>query len=99
MLRIASQSNFDRVPVVDGPPQFWQERQRRFEPLLRVSTTCTERGFACPSGDTSTKLNAIRAASALRNPDSRAYYDRKIAQGKLHNQALLGLARSRSDVL
>ena len=30
---------------------------------------------------------------------SRAYYDKKIAQGKHHTQALLCLARRRADVL
>lgn len=41
----------------------------------------------------------LSAFAALRDPDSRAYYDRKINQGKRHNQALLALARRRSDVL
>jgi len=41
----------------------------------------------------------LSAFAALRDPDSRAYYDRKISQGKRHNQALLALARRRSDVL
>ena len=41
----------------------------------------------------------LSAFAALRDPDSRQYYDRKIAQGKRHNQALIALARRRSDVL
>jgi len=41
----------------------------------------------------------LSAFAALRHPESRAYYDRKVAQGKRHNQALLALARRRSDVL
>ncbi len=41
----------------------------------------------------------LSAFAALRDPASRAYYDRKIAQGKRHNQALIALARRRSDVL
>ncbi len=41
----------------------------------------------------------LSAFAALRDPESRTYYDRKIAQGKRHNQALLALARRRSDVL
>ncbi len=41
----------------------------------------------------------LSAFAALRDPESRAYYDRKIGQGKRHNQALLALARRRSDVL
>ena len=36
------------------------------------------------------------AFAALRSdPISRAYYDRKIAQGKHHNQAVLALAHRR----
>jgi len=41
----------------------------------------------------------LSAFAALRDPANRAYYDRKIAQGKRHNQALIALARRRSDVL
>jgi transposase len=41
----------------------------------------------------------LAAFAALKDPASRAYYDRKIAQGKRHNQALLCLARRRCDVL
>ncbi|MFC3398818.1 IS110 family transposase [Microbacterium amylolyticum] len=41
----------------------------------------------------------LSAFAALRDPVSRGYYDRKIAQGKRHNQALIALARRRSDVL
>lgn len=41
----------------------------------------------------------LSAFAALRDPESRAYYDRKIAQGKRHNQALIALARRRLDVL
>ncbi|SEO20061.1 Transposase IS116/IS110/IS902 family protein [Cryobacterium luteum] len=41
----------------------------------------------------------LSAFAALRNPVSRTYYDRKIPQGKRHNQALIALARRRCDVL
>ncbi|MHB1764083.1 MAG: IS110 family RNA-guided transposase [Gammaproteobacteria bacterium] len=41
----------------------------------------------------------LSAFAALRDPLSRAYYDRKIHQGKRHNQALIALARRRCDVL
>lgn len=41
----------------------------------------------------------LSAFAALRDPVSRAYYDRKIAQGKRHNEALIALARRRTDVL
>ena len=41
----------------------------------------------------------LSAFAALRDPVSRAYYDRKIGQGKHHSQALIALARRRCDVL
>ncbi|MEV7322027.1 transposase [Streptomyces sp. NPDC093970] len=41
----------------------------------------------------------LSAFAALGDPVSRAYYDKKIAQGKHHTQALLSLARRRADVL
>ena len=41
----------------------------------------------------------LSAFAALGDPASRAYYDRKIARGKHHTQALLCLARRRADVL
>lgn len=41
----------------------------------------------------------LSAFAALGDPASRASYDKKIAQGKHHTQALLCLARRRADVL
>jgi hypothetical protein len=41
----------------------------------------------------------LAAFAALSDPTSRAYYDRKRAQGKKHNAALVCLARRRIDVL
>ena len=41
----------------------------------------------------------LSAFAALKDPLSRAYYDRKRAQGKKHNQALIALARRRCNVL
>jgi hypothetical protein len=41
----------------------------------------------------------LSAFAALRDPILRAYYTRKISQGKRHNQALIALARRRCDVL
>lgn len=41
----------------------------------------------------------LSAFASLKDPVSRAYYDRKIAQHKKHNQALIALARRRCDVL
>jgi transposase len=41
----------------------------------------------------------LSAFASLSDPDSRAYYDRKRAEGKRHNAALICLARRRTDVL
>lgn len=41
----------------------------------------------------------LSAFASLKDPLSRAYYDRKRAQGKKHNQALIALARRRCNVL
>ena len=41
----------------------------------------------------------LSAFAALSDPESRAYYDRKRAQGKKHNAALVCLARRRTDVI
>lgn len=41
----------------------------------------------------------LSAFAALKDPVSRAYYDRKRAEKKRHNQALIALARRRCDVL
>ncbi|KVM83493.1 IS110 family transposase [Burkholderia stagnalis] len=45
------------------------------------------------------RTSFLSAFAALRDPVSRAYYSRKIQQGKRHNQALIALARRRCDVL
>ena len=41
----------------------------------------------------------LSAFASLAHPPSRSYYERKISEGKRHNQALLCLARRRRDVL
>lgn len=41
----------------------------------------------------------LSAFAALKDPPSRTYYDRKRAEGKRHNQALIALARRRCDTL
>ena len=52
------------------------------------------------SGNKRLKKAMFRAAFAsLPDPASRAYYDRKRAEGKRHNAAILCLARRRCDVL
>jgi hypothetical protein len=51
------------------------------------------------TSSSSNGLFFLSAFAALGDPASRAYYDRKFAQGKHHTQALLCLARRRADVL
>jgi hypothetical protein len=41
----------------------------------------------------------LAAFASLSHPPSRTYYDRKRAEGKKHNAALICLARRRSDVI
>ncbi|MFJ5644458.1 IS110 family transposase [Streptomyces sp. NPDC093223] len=41
----------------------------------------------------------LAAFGSLSDPASRTYYDKKISQGKRHTQAILCLARRRTDVL
>ena len=41
----------------------------------------------------------LAAFASLSDPASRAYYDKKRAEGKKHNAALICLARRRTDVL
>lgn len=41
----------------------------------------------------------LAAFAALSDPTSRTYYDRKRAEGKKHNAALICLAQRRCDVI
>ncbi len=41
----------------------------------------------------------LSAFASLRDPVSRAFYDRKRAEGKRHNAAVICLARRRCDVI
>jgi hypothetical protein len=51
---------------------------------------------ACSCPD---RLSRPQGLASLRHPPSRRYCDRKRAQGKRHNHAVLCLARRRVDVL
>ncbi len=52
------------------------------------------------SGDRALKRVFFQSAFvALSHPESRAFYDRKRAEGKRHNQAVIALARRRVNVL
>jgi hypothetical protein len=41
----------------------------------------------------------LAAFASLRSPDSKAFYDRKRAEGKRHNAAVICLARRRCNVI
>ena len=41
----------------------------------------------------------LAAFASLRAPDSKAFYDRKRAEGKRHNAAVICLARRRCNVI
>jgi hypothetical protein len=41
----------------------------------------------------------LAAFASLSSPDSRAFYDRKRAEGKKHNAAIICLAHRRCDVI
>ncbi|MEU6980751.1 IS110 family transposase [Streptomyces sp. NPDC046371] len=69
-------------------------------PATRSSRLLDPRRTAFPEREQAaqTGLLPLRVRRPGR-PGSRAYYDKKIAQGKHHTQALLCLARRRADVL
>jgi transposase len=69
-------------------------------PVTRRSGTSI-RGEHAPRGGNKRLKRALflSAFASLNHPPSRAYYDRKRAQGKRHNQAVIALARRRCDVL
>ncbi|MCL1897997.1 MAG: IS110 family transposase [Micrococcales bacterium] len=69
-------------------------------PVTRQSGTSIKGERASRRGNRRLKRALFLSAfAALRDPVSRTYYERKIGQGKRHNQAILALARRRSDVL
>ena len=69
-------------------------------PVTRRSGTSI-RGEHPPKGGNKQLKRAffLSAFASLADPLSRAYYDRKRAEGKKHNAALICLARRRVDVL
>lgn len=69
-------------------------------PVTRRSGSSIRGEYASRRGNKVLKRALFLSAfAALRDPVSRSYYDRKIRQGKRHNQALVALARRRCDVL
>lgn len=69
-------------------------------PVTRRSGSSIRGEHPPPSGNKHLKRALFLSAfAALHHPASRAYYDRKRAEGKKHNAALICLARRRVDVL
>ena len=69
-------------------------------PVTRRSGTSIRGEHPSRSGNKQLKRAMFLAAfAALHDPTSRMYYDRKRAEGKKHNAALICLARRRCDVL
>ena len=69
-------------------------------PVTRRSGTSIRGEHPSRSGNKVLKRALFLCAfAALRDPVSRTYYDRKRAEGKRHNRALIALARRRCDVL
>jgi transposase len=69
-------------------------------PVTRRSGTSIKGETRSQAGNHALKSALFLSAFAsLKDPTSRAYYDRKRAQGKKHNAALICLARRRVDVL
>ena len=70
-------------------------------PVTRRSGSLDQRRAPPPAAATNgsrTPCSCPRSPPCT-NPESRAYYDRKRAQGKKHNAAIVCLARRRIDVI
>jgi transposase len=69
-------------------------------PVTRSSGSSIKGEHPARTGNRKLKRAFFLAAfAALHDPASRVYYDRKRAEGKKHNAALICLARRRCDVL
>jgi transposase len=69
-------------------------------PVTRSSGSSIKGEHPARTGNRKLKRAFFLAAfAALHDPTSRTYYDRKRAEGKKHNAALICLARRRCDVL
>ena len=66
--------------------------------MLLVTVIVRQRHFVGNGSPAAMRADKIVDARQ-RDPVSRAYYERKVSQGKRHNQALIALARRRCDVL
>ena len=71
-----------------------------FAPVTRRSGTSIRSESPSRRGNRALKSALfLFAFAALKDPASRAYYDKKRGEGKRHNAALICLSRRRVDVL
>ena len=70
-------------------------------PVTRRSGTSIRGEFPARSGNKELKNALFRSAwiASCHDPLSKAYYERKRAEGKKHNAAIICLARRRCDVI
>lgn len=68
-------------------------------PVLRQSGKTSFQRRAAGDDKTLKRVFYQAAFTSLGRPDSRAFYDRKRAEGKRHHQAVIALARRRVNVL
>lgn len=70
-------------------------------PVTRRSGTSIRGEFPARSGNKQLKNALFRSAwiASCHHPASKAYYQKKRAQGKMHNAAVICLARRRCDVI
>ena len=82
------------------PRQEWCRWSCSGAPATRRSGTSIRGEHPSRRGNKKLKRALILSAfAALHHPPSRAYYDRKRAEGKRHNQAIIALARRLSEAL
>lgn len=70
-------------------------------PVTRRSGTSIRGGFPATSGNKWLKNALFRSAGVASNchPASRTYYEKKRAEGKRHNAAVMCMARRRCNVI
>ncbi len=102
-LDVGKQEHFADVLDNDGERLFARavaNDQAGLAPVTRQSGTSLAAETRSRRGNHRLKNTMFLAAfDALRDPASMAFYDRKRAEGRRHNAALICLARRRCDVI
>jgi hypothetical protein len=99
--RAPDRRHLHRAGRADGRrPRHGRGGARAWAPTTRSSDSSIRGEQPSRRGNKQLKRAVFLSAfAALADPASRAYDDKKIAQGPHHTQALLCLARRRADVL